>query len=55
MTWRGGELEFLLADAPYDQPAPEWRRPMVVVVPGGGYWMVSKREKACPSPAVSSQ
>lgn len=40
----GGELEFLLADAPYDQPAPEWRRPMVVVVPGGGYWMVSKRE-----------
>lgn len=40
----GGELECLLAEAPYDQPSPEWRRPAVVVVPGGGYSMVSKRE-----------
>ena len=40
----GGELACILADPPFDVPAPEWRRPAVIVVPGGGYSMVSKRE-----------
>lgn len=40
----GGELECMLSESPFDVPAPEWRRPAVVVVPGGGYCMVSKRE-----------
>lgn len=40
----GGEMECILSDLPFDVPTPEWRRPAVVVVPGGGYWMVSKRE-----------
>lgn len=40
----GGELECILSESPFDVPAPEWRRPAVVVVPGGGYGMVSKRE-----------
>ena len=40
----GGELACILADSPFDVPEPEWRRPAVIVVPGGGYWMVSKRE-----------
>lgn len=25
-------------------PAPDWKRPAVIVVPGGAYWGVSKRE-----------
>jgi acetyl esterase/lipase len=40
----GGELECILADCPFDVPTPNWKRPAVVVVPGGAYWMVSKRE-----------
>lgn len=40
----GGELECMLSESPFDVPSPEWRRPAVVVVPGGGYCMVSKRE-----------
>ena len=33
----GGELECMLSESPFDVPSPEWRRPAVVVVPGGGY------------------
>lgn len=40
----GGELECILGNDIYDTGAAEWRRPAVIVVPGGGYWMVSKRE-----------
>lgn len=40
---KGGELECILADSPFDNQT-EWKRPAVVVVPGGAYWMVSKRE-----------
>lgn len=42
---QGGRLEGLLADYPMDgDKNPSWKRPAVVVVPGGGYAMVSKRE-----------
>ena len=41
---QGGSVEGLLSDNPWDQPPLEWRRPAVIVVPGGGYGMVSKRE-----------
>lgn len=41
---RGGRLECLLADFPMDKPNPDWKRPAVIVVPGGAYEMVSKRE-----------
>ncbi len=41
---RGGELDCLLAENPWDVGAEDWRRPAVVVVPGGGYGMVSRRE-----------
>ncbi len=41
---QGGELTCILADCPLDGEHPDWRRPAVVVIPGGGYWMVSNRE-----------
>lgn len=41
---QGGTLKCILADEPHDQHDPNWKRPAVVVVPGGGYAMVSKRE-----------
>ncbi len=41
---QGGTLDCILMDPPFDHLAPDWRRPAVVVVPGGGYGMVSKRE-----------
>ena len=43
---KGGTLTCMLADYPWDGPeqAPEWKRPAVIVVPGGGYGGVSKRE-----------
>lgn len=41
---QGGTLKCILADEPHDQHDPNWKRPAVVVVPGGGYGMVSKRE-----------
>ncbi len=37
-------LSCMIADQPLDGQCLEWRRPAVVVVPGGGYEMVSKRE-----------
>lgn len=42
---QGGCLECILMDYPCDgEKNPNWKRPAVVVVPGGGYAMVSKRE-----------
>jgi acetyl esterase/lipase len=41
---QGGKLECILMDYPMDGENPNWKRPAVVVVPGGGYACVSKRE-----------
>ena len=41
---QGGSLACILMDEPFDAPTPAWKRPAVIVVPGGGYGMVSKRE-----------
>jgi len=42
---QGGKLDCILTSYPYDTEEPEnWSRPAVIVVPGGGYGMVSKRE-----------
>lgn len=40
----GGELNCFLNHCPMDHADPAWRRPAVIVVPGGGYWIVSRRE-----------
>lgn len=40
---QGGMLTVLAGDKPFDYEA-DWKRPAVIVVPGGGYGMVSKRE-----------
>lgn len=40
----GGELECILVETPFDDAAPSWKRPAVIVVPGGAYWMTSRRE-----------
>jgi acetyl esterase/lipase len=40
----GGQLDCLLMDYPWDAPDMNWKRPALIVVPGGGYGMVSKRE-----------
>lgn len=39
----GGELECICLDLPFDSER-EWKRPAVIVVPGGGYAMTSERE-----------
>lgn len=42
---QGGELACLLGDYPWDgEKNPSWKRPALIVVPGGGYSMCSKRE-----------
>lgn len=43
---QGGKLDCILMSAPYDDPNANenWRRPALIVVPGGGYSMTSKRE-----------
>lgn len=41
---QGGELETICMEYPWDAQNVAWRRPAVVVVPGGAYSMVSKRE-----------
>ena len=41
---KGGNLECILMDKPSDDPNYHWKRPALIVVPGGGYAMVSKRE-----------
>ena len=40
----GGTLECILATDPWDCKSTTWKRPAMIVVPGGGYGMVSKRE-----------
>ncbi len=41
----GGQLSCILMDYPYDiGDSGAWKRPAVIVVPGGGYGMTSKRE-----------
>ena len=40
---KGGQLECICLDLPFDQ-AKAWKRPAVIVVPGGGYAMASERE-----------
>ncbi len=42
---QGGKLEGFVTDYPYDGEAPsDWARPAVLVIPGGGYGMASRRE-----------
>lgn len=41
---QGGKLDCWLMDKPMDYGAENWKRPALIVVPGGGYGMVSKRE-----------
>ncbi len=42
---QGGTLECVLMENPFDESQhPEWKRPALVVVPGGGYAYASKRE-----------
>lgn len=42
---QGGNLECILSDFPWDgENNIGWKRPAVIVVPGGGYGMTSKRE-----------
>ncbi len=42
---QGGTLDCICMDYPWDDVNKGWKRPAVVVVPGGGYAMVSKREQ----------
>lgn len=41
---QGGKLSCILMDCPVDTPPVPWKRPAVIVVPGGAYGYVSKRE-----------
>ena len=41
---QGGNLQCILGDCPWDVDDSAWTRPAVIVVPGGGYGMTSKRE-----------
>jgi acetyl esterase/lipase len=43
---QGGTLACMLANFPWDckEHDPDWKRPAIIVVPGGGYGFVSKRE-----------
>lgn len=41
---RGGTLTTYVTDKPLDSKAPLWKRPAVVIVPGGAYSFCSKRE-----------
>jgi acetyl esterase/lipase len=40
---KGGSLECLCLSLPFNEPK-DWKRPAVIVVPGGGYAMTSERE-----------
>ncbi len=42
---QGGILDCVLTDCPLSTNAEGWRRPAVIVVPGGGYEYCSSREK----------
>ncbi|MBO5480941.1 MAG: alpha/beta hydrolase [Clostridia bacterium] len=37
-------LDCILSETPWDSAEIQWKRPALVVVPGGGYGMVSRRE-----------
>ncbi len=41
---QGGSLECLITEPTLDGEHPEWKRPAVIVVPGGAYYFTSKRE-----------
>lgn len=41
---KGGVLQCIAMDYPFDYENAGWKRPAVIVVPGGGYAMCSKRE-----------
>ena len=41
---QGGELTAYIGEMPFDFHVEGWKRPAVIVVGGGGYAMVSKRE-----------
>ena len=42
---QGGKLEGMITDYPYDgELDKDWARPALLVVPGGGYGMTSRRE-----------
>ncbi len=41
---QGGKLACILGDCPMEEYDPNWKRPALIVIPGGAYWMVSKRE-----------
>ncbi len=41
---QGGKLECIYMERPWDANMENWRRPAVIVVPGGGYGGVSRRE-----------
>lgn len=41
---QGGEVTAMFCDKPLDWEWDAWKRPALIVVPGGGYGMVSKRE-----------
>lgn len=40
---KGGELACQITERPFPEKT-SWKRPAVIIVPGGGYWHVSKRE-----------
>lgn len=40
----GGSLDCMSIASPFDWETPDWKRPALIVIPGGGYGMVSKRE-----------
>jgi len=42
----GGTLECILMEQPFDAENADWKRPALIVVPGGAYSSVSKREGA---------
>ncbi len=44
---QGGTLECILLEKPWDLGHEDWKRPAVIVVPGGGYGYASKREADC--------
>ena len=41
---QGGTLTTYAMELPFDEGHEDWRRPAVIVVPGGGYHFVSRRE-----------
>lgn len=42
---KGGTLTTYVIDKPFDRGGDNWRRPAVIIAPGGGYHFCSKREQ----------